>query len=165
MYTFNTTKLAGTSTLVEIVDAASTVVGAEVLNNERFEAAKARLDQVDAVDEVQDELRKLYAPVLKAAKKARKAANRPTDPDAVVVISEGSDTVKGQAREEIVLDEDGIILRLIEEGRGNELTWVKDLGILRLAPTAVEDDEDDEDEDDDSADVQVPTEFLNDLGN
>ena len=102
----------------------STVQWDELTGRDNF--SKATADYDAAVE-------KFFAPLDKAAKKAKKALERPSqDPSEYIVLKEAVKGRESQPAEVVALNRDSIILRLIEEGQTDRLVWVDEstLGVL-----------------------------------
>ena len=102
----------------------STVQWDDLTGRDNFSKATADFDAA---------VEKFFAPLEKAAKKAKKALERPSqDPAEYIVLKEA---VKGRVAEPaqvVALSKDSIILRLIEEGNTDRLVWIDEstLGVL-----------------------------------
>ena len=102
----------------------STVQWDELTGRDNFSKATADFDAA---------VEKFFAPLEKAAKKAKKALECPAqDPAEYIVLKEA---VKGRVAEPaqvVALSKDSIILRLIEEGNTDRLVWIDEstLGVL-----------------------------------
>ena len=102
----------------------STVQWNELTGRDNFSKAQADFDR---------EVEKFFAPLEKAAKKAKKALERPSqDPAEYIVLKEAVKGRESQPAEVVALNRDSIILRLIEEGQTDRLVWVDEstLGVL-----------------------------------
>lgn len=102
----------------------STVQWNELTGRDNFSKATADFDR---------EVEKFFAPLEKAAKKAKKALERPSqDPAEYIVLKEAVKGRESQPAEVVALNRDSIILRLIEEGQTDRLVWVNEstLGVL-----------------------------------
>ena len=102
----------------------STVQWDELTGRDNFSKATADFDAA---------VEKFFAPLEKAAKKAKKALERPSqDPAEYIVLKEAVKGRESQPAEVVALNRDSIILRLIEEGQTDRLVWVDEstLGVL-----------------------------------
>lgn len=102
----------------------STVQWNELTGRDNFSKATADFDAA---------VEKFFAPLEKAAKKAKKALERPSqDPSEYIVLKEAVKGRESQPAEVVALNRDSIILRLIEEGQTDRLVWVDEstLGVL-----------------------------------
>ena len=102
----------------------STVQWNELTGRDNFSKAQADFDR---------EVEKFFAPLEKAAKKAKKALERPSqDPSEYIVLKEAVKGRESQPAEVVALSKDSIILRLIEEGNTDRLVWIDEstLGVL-----------------------------------
>jgi hypothetical protein len=102
----------------------STTQWDELTGRDNFSKAQADFDA---------EVEKFFAPLEKAAKKAKKALERPAqDPAEYIVLTEAKKGRVATPAEVVSLTKDSIILRLIEEGTTDRLVWVDatTLGVL-----------------------------------
>lgn len=102
----------------------STVQWDELTGRDNFSKATADFDAA---------VEKFFAPLEKAAKKAKKALERPAqDPAEYIVLKEAVKGRESSPAEVVALNRDSIILRLIEEGQTDRLVWVDEstLGVL-----------------------------------
>ena len=102
----------------------STVQWNELTGRDNFSKATADFDAA---------VEKFFAPLEKAAKKAKKALERPSqDPSEYIVLKEAVKGRESSPAEVVALNRDSIILRLIEEGQTDRLVWVDEstLGVL-----------------------------------
>ena len=102
----------------------STVQRDDLTGRDNFSKATADYDKA---------VEKFFAPLEKAAKKAKKALERPSqDPAEYIVLKEAVKGRESQPAEVVALYRDSIILRLIEEGQTDRLVWVDEstLGVL-----------------------------------
>ena len=124
--TFTTTPLADGSTLVEGTDSKGNE-GTTILKSEKWAAYLHLLANEQANALFDEEVREFFAPLTEAADRAATLFNQLNGVDedlAVLTIDEGSKTTEARV---IVLDEDGILLRLLHEGLTDRLRWVNNV--------------------------------------
>ena len=118
--TFTTTNLINGGVLVEGTDVAG-YIGRTILHSDAWtmvqhlrahEIADAEFDQV---------VEEFFKPLTDAADKARALVAGPTQDWGTVTLGE---QVQGHEAEVIRLDADGILLRLLDEGKSDLLRWV-----------------------------------------
>lgn len=124
--TFNTTALAGERVLVTGTDS-NGASGKAVLSSAVWEQAKRQRAFVGATEEFDNAVEEFFAPLMEAQEKLESIGQRPDlDKDHYFVINEGEVPTSGEDRIVIKLDHDGVVLRMLEEGKADRLVWVSD---------------------------------------
>jgi hypothetical protein len=114
------TPLASGGYLVEGQDSKG-VDGSTILRSDRWDYVQHLRAHEVADAEFDAAVEKFFAPLTKAAEKAVAAVTGRTNEFATVTIGE---TVEGKQAQVIELDEAGVILRLIDEGKTDHLRWI-----------------------------------------
>lgn len=129
--TFTVQYMLGDQALVSGTDLAGNT-GKTMVSTTQWEELKSRKNFSSAVEDFDAKVEEFFAPLVKAAEAAQQAT-APKAPDALsyVVLKEGVEGVPAEQSEIVELTHDSIVLRLIEEGKTDRLTWVDEstLGI------------------------------------
>lgn len=133
--TFSVTTLSGHRALVRGTDNHGTTDEA-VLDTTQWDEIKAHFAGDSAMEDFDQAVSDFFAPILEAQEKLEAAVKaRETDPLAELVVHEPVEATAGHAGLSYTLTKDSQVLRLIEEGKGDRLLWVK--GALEITAEAV----------------------------
>lgn len=120
--TFTVTPLLDGGMLVEGTDSKG-VEGTTILYSERWAAVQHVLAHKEASAVFDEAVQEFFKPITEAADAAKAAITKPANKWNTVVLNEG---VEGKPAESIELDSDGILLRILAAGGGDQLRWVND---------------------------------------
>ena len=118
--TFTTQPLLDGGVLVEGTDSKG-VDGSAILRSDRWTMVKYTRAHELATAEFNDMVEAFFQPLTEAAAKHKAAVAGPDQGWATVTISEG---VEGKEAVTVDLDSDGVLLRLLEEGKHDLLRWI-----------------------------------------
>jgi len=130
---FQTIELANDQVLVKGTDVLG-VTGQTVLDGSFWAAHKRESARESAKAEYDKAIEQFYAPLVAAAEAAKRAVEVDVDPLLHLVVDEGSEGSPARARRVIVLDDDSVILRALEQGATDRLVWVNDRLVLTKSP-------------------------------
>ena len=125
------TMLGGTA-LVSGTDIAGNE-GKTLVSTTQWEELQQRSNFSSATADYDKAVEEFFAPLVEAGEKLKDiAAGTVQDAAEYVVISEGTEGVKAEAKQIVQLSKDSMILRFIEEGKTDRLVWIDEstLGIL-----------------------------------
>jgi len=120
--TFTTIPLISGGYLVKGTDAEGTK-GTTILTSDRWDAVVHLRTHKVATEEFDQVVKEFFAPLTEAADKAKAHIAGPTNEYGTVTVGE---EVEGSRAQSIELDNDGILLRLLHEGKDDLLLWVGD---------------------------------------
>jgi hypothetical protein len=132
---FTTSKLTGERVLVRGSDIFGTE-GSTVLDSSQWVEMSSRKEFSQATEEFEKAVEEFFAPLTRAAEKASKKLEKPTDAISYVVLQEATEGVEAKPAQLVKLTHDSICLRLIEQGDTDRLIWVNDT-LEVLAPEDV----------------------------
>lgn len=135
MTSFSITTLSGHRALVRGEDSHGTKDEA-ILDTTQWDEIKAHFAGDSAMEDFDAAVSEFFAPILEAQKTLEAAVKaRETDPLATLVVHEPVEATAGHAGLTYELTKDSQVLRLIEEGKYNQLVWVK--GTLEIVTDTV----------------------------
>lgn len=117
---FSVTPLANHGVLVQGTDKFGRK-GKTRLRSEVWSAVKSYREQKLAEAEFDTTVSEFFGPLIEAAEKLN---YRSTDEDAIVVIEPAIEGVEAAEEQHVHLDEEGVIIRILEEGDHDRLIWV-----------------------------------------
>jgi hypothetical protein len=118
----STTPLVGGGVLVEGKDITGRK-GRTVLWSGAWDAVQAVRAHAEANEVFDAHVREFFEPIMKAAEAAKAIAHPNSTAEEQYVITEKVEGVEGEV---IILDPQGVILRLLDEGKHDRLRWVGD---------------------------------------
>ena len=127
---FTVTKLMGGGTLVEGTDVTGKE-GRTILVSDRWEMLQSIRLHKQASEVFDASVKEFFAPLTEAAEAAKAIANPTSEDWSKVVVTEGTE---GAEPEVVVLDMDGIILRLLDETDGSMLRWIGEDTLVAIQP-------------------------------
>lgn len=119
--TFTITPLLSGGSLIEGTDSKGNN-GTTILQSDRWDAVQAIRTHQFASEEFDAAVKVFFEPLTTAADAAKAAIAGPTSELASVTITKGVEGVQAQV---IELDEQGILLRMLAEGRHDQLRWIE----------------------------------------
>jgi hypothetical protein len=125
---FEVTELLDGRTLVEGTDAKG-VEGRTVLNSPTWDAVLRFRAEGEAMAEFDKTVEAFFAPLTEAADKLEAAAFGKSNPWGTVTVGED---VEGKEAREVILDRDGILLRLLAETDGAMLRWADESTLVAV---------------------------------
>lgn len=121
--TFNTTRLSGQRVLVT----GDTQEQHTILSASEWDSVKTNT-KVEAMEKsFEAEVEKFFAPLVAASEKMEQVfldTMPKVDPDRVIVLKEAVKGTPEEPAELLVLSDDSLILKLIDEGKTDRLIWV-----------------------------------------
>ena len=130
--TFQVQTMLGNTALITGTDVAGND-GKTIVSTSQWEELKQRKDFSSATADYDKVVEEFFAPLVEAGEKIKAAAaGKVQDAAEYVVIAEGTEGVKAEAKQIVQLNKDSMILRFIEEGNTDRLVWIDEttLGIL-----------------------------------
>ena len=124
-----TTPLLGGGTLVEGTDITGKA-GRTVLQSDKWEMYQHTLAHVEAEKLFGEAVDNLFAPLIEAADRATALLAKPGNEYRTIVVKEGTEY---EPAEVIKLDADGILLRLLAEGKEDLLRWIGEDVLVAIA--------------------------------
>ena len=128
--TLSSTPLLSGGYLVKGTDSAGNK-GSTILTSERWDMVKHLRAHAVAEEVFDAAVEEFFAPLTAAVDEASALLAKPTNQWGSVTLGE---QVEGHEAQVIELDEDGIILRILEEGNQNLLLWVGDDKLVAIQP-------------------------------
>lgn len=127
---FTVTKLMGPGTLVEGTDVTGKE-GRTILISDKWEMLQSVKAHNKAAEVFDAQVEEFFKPLTDAAEQAQAIAHPVSEDWSRVVLSEATEGVEAEV---IVLDMDGVILRLLDETDGSMLRWIGEDVLVAIQP-------------------------------